>query len=672
MNTELTTQILPNNVFAEEEEILQKAKFSFENLERYIDNSNVTFPLTDFIDTIIKGLNKFSSIIEEARDNEEKINSIFYLNIFNYPLCLKKKYKDNRNINTQINYINSKKEIIKIKLVNFRDKYLKENNKDTINICSKLTWNVVLFLIVSIFHYVAMSEIEGILYSISFEIKKIIIFMIKGEYTTDKTYKTFYEILKNSTLNDTAQINFNYFFSFLCPYFIKNNRVVKIYIFSIIIIFISFLLSSTANFEQNVENGSGTLTLLIIIYLIIYFFASLISLIPHKILMKNENYSCLYLLLINMSLTFGVIFKNIIHYIFEISSISYCSIIFLCFSSFFIIVCFFIGFCKKKYYNNSNGNNNIGYNYNNNIFNNHLIGQNHSFENNYNNNYIYNDNYNNELNISNDNNEIENHNLNTNQYNNINFPNNNHTNEIEEVLEHCFDLISSRKKFYTSDYYFGYLTIIFKDFKILIKIQSFVDFLLSLFNWKLIFIIFINLFSRAQKLKFKEEYKKEFDGYIRFHILNFFLSFCIAYLFIILVWYYHRTEKGIKLCTKDKWIMIFIGCESILMIIFSIINYFFSLRGISFCAITISGNINYLFYEYYSTQKVEYTSLSGIISIGQVVFRGLELLIPFKKNYGYFIQTVFSLAAAALCGIYVKKELEKNNIYYEKIYLLNN
>lgn len=93
MNTELTTQILPNNVFAEEEEILQKAKFSFENLERYIDNSNVTIPLTDFIDTTIKGLNKFSSIIEEARENEEKINSIFYLNIFNYPLCLKKNIK---------------------------------------------------------------------------------------------------------------------------------------------------------------------------------------------------------------------------------------------------------------------------------------------------------------------------------------------------------------------------------------------------------------------------------------------------------------------------------------------------------------------------------------------------------------------------------------------------
>ena len=555
--------------------------------------------------------------------------------------------------------------------MNFRDKYLKRNNLDTINICSKVTWSVGLFLLVSIFHYVAMTEIEGILYSISWEIKKIIIFMAKGEYTT---YKTFYNFLKNSTLIDTAQINFNYFFSFLCPYFIKNNRLKKIYIISIIIIFISILLSSTANFldeeklKKNDESGSGTLTLLIIIYLLIYFFFFFLSLIPHKILMKNDNFSCLYLLLINMSLTVGVILKNLIHDYFEISSIFPCSILFLCFSSFFLIVCCFIGFYKKKYYNFINGNNNIEYNNNNNNFNN-LIVQNYSVENNNEyreenrnesihrpnlliyeeNNINYDDNYNNELNISNDKNEIENHNLNTNQNNN-----------------------TSRKKFYTSDYYFGYLTILFKDFKILIKIQSFVDFFLSLFNWKLSIIILINLFSRSQKLKFKEEYKKEFDGNIKIHMLSLILSFCIAYLFIILFWCNHRKEKRIKLCTKDKWIMIFIYYESLLMIILSFINYFSSLPGISFFAITLGGNINYLFYEYYSTQKVEYTSLSGIISIGQVVFRGLEMLIPFKENNGYFFQICFSLIVMVLCRIYVKKEFEKNNIYYEKIILLNN
>ena len=95
MNTELNIHILPNNAFAEEEEILKNARFSYENLEKNIDNSNVIISLTDLIDTTIKGLNNFSSMIEEARENEEKIKSKFYLTIFNYPLCLKKRYKNN-------------------------------------------------------------------------------------------------------------------------------------------------------------------------------------------------------------------------------------------------------------------------------------------------------------------------------------------------------------------------------------------------------------------------------------------------------------------------------------------------------------------------------------------------------------------------------------------------
>ena len=49
MNTELNIHILPNNAFAEEEEILKNARFSYENLEKNIDNSNVIISLTDLI-----------------------------------------------------------------------------------------------------------------------------------------------------------------------------------------------------------------------------------------------------------------------------------------------------------------------------------------------------------------------------------------------------------------------------------------------------------------------------------------------------------------------------------------------------------------------------------------------------------------------------------------------
>jgi len=115
-----------------------------------------------------------------------------------------------------------------------------------------------------------------------------------------------------------------------------------------------------------------------------------------------------------------------------------------------------------------------------------------------------------------------------------------------------------------------------------------------------------------------------------------------------------------------------IGCTSILMMIFSIINFIVPLPIISFLAIAISGKINYLFYEYYSTQKVEYTSLSGIISIGQIPFRGLEMLISFKENYCYLIQFCFSLIVVILCKVYSSLEFETYNIYYENTNLLNN
>lgn len=178
-------------------------------------------------------------------------------------------------------------------------------------------------------------------------------------------------------------------------------------------------------------------------------------------------------------------------------------------------------------------------------------------------------------------------------------------------------------------------------------------------------IIGINLFSRAQKLKFKEEYKKEFDGSILWHLANFLLSGAIAYLFIYFFFYHHKKKENKKLLQedKDKWIIKFVGIDNILMFFASLINGIKSLSFISFGAISISGSINCLFYEYYSTQQVEYTSLYGFIAFGQVAFRLGELFLSFKKNFWYFIQIVFSLLVLLLCWLYNKFEYEKENIY---------
>ena len=111
------------------------------------------------------------------------------------------------------------------------------NNSNTLKICSNISWKIILFVIISIFHYLAMTEVEGLLFSLFEEIKRVIVFEDRDSYPTNKT---FYEFLRNSTLTVTAQINFNYWFSFLSPYLIKNNRLIKSYLILIILKFICF------------------------------------------------------------------------------------------------------------------------------------------------------------------------------------------------------------------------------------------------------------------------------------------------------------------------------------------------------------------------------------------------------------------------------------------------
>ena len=75
-------------------------------------------------------------------------------------------------------------------------------------------------------------------------------------------------------------------------------------------------------------------------------------------------------------------------------------------------------------------------------------------------------------------------------------------------------------------------------------------------------IIFINFFSRTQKLKFKEVYKKDFDGLIISHIISFLLSLLIPYIFFY-SFYKINKEENISLQKKDKWIITLIAFDSI-------------------------------------------------------------------------------------------------------------
>ena len=54
--------------------------------------------------------------------------------------------------------------------------------------------------------------------------------------------------------------------------------------------------------------------------------------------------------------------------------------------------------------------------------------------------------------------------------------------------------------------------------------------------------------------------------------------------------------------------------------------------AICYSSILISGSINFILTEYYSSQKIEYFSLSGIICFSQVIFRIVELIHSLNKD----------------------------------------
>ena len=81
--------------------------------------------------------------------------------------------------------------------------------------------------------------------------------------------------------------------------------------------------------------------------------------------------------------------------------------------------------------------------------------------------------------------------------------------------------------------------------------------------------------------------------------------------------------------------------DNSIVFISSIISFFFHWEGFIFISICFSGNINFLFYEYYSLVENEYITVSGFISFADVFFRLLEL-ISYDEDFWFFIIGAFS------------------------------
>ena len=102
------------------------------------------------------------------------------------------------------------------------------------------------------------------------------------------------------------------------------------------------------------------------------------------------------------------------------------------------------------------------------------------------------------------------------------------------IVYRNYKIIKEDEQNYSTNYIGGFLMIKYNKIFTLIEIKGFGKYILSLFkNYKILLILFINLCSRLQKLKFKREYKEKVteDLYL---CGNFFISFTF-YIFLFII-----------------------------------------------------------------------------------------------------------------------------------------
>ena len=635
------------------EENIKKCANSLENLIYHINN-------------------EFCLSLDEIEKREKKVKKKYYKKIFCFSI-LKDEYANNERILKEIDDIKQEKDALKEKLELMAVHYMSQKeNQVTKDLYSCISKKSLVILLLSIFHFYSIAEINGFLFSLFGEIKRSSYRHFKGNYTTNKTFTDFFT---NSTLTDSSQINFNYFTSIFTSYFICKYSIMTLYAFSSLALFgfiylisnFNFLNKETINMNKNYED-SNSVFILIIFYIGIYFFAGLIALLPYELLKVNKKITSGDLLLMNFFLTLAVIVKNLLHDNFGIFKSPFRSGLFYICSSFIFFIYIFILWLQNKFKDNQSNEENEE----------NIDDNNH--EDNY---YDEESNYINEVNYVNFQNDI-------NIYNNddslIEFDDIDESGIVKMLdinqKNKCNNINNENKKknYFTPYYIFGYLILKFERFIFTINIKSFSSFIYSILSdTKIILILLINLLSRAQKLKFKTIYKNEFNKSIYYLIGNFSLSYVILFIFSIYFFFIVKNKKKIKnqklLKIKECYIINAIIIDNFVVLIFSILNIIFPNPIFSYLSISISGNLNFLLYEYYSTIEREYMSMSGFIPLAQIIFRLLELIFEPCPDYWLYIQIGFSIVGIIASLFYFKfviineekNEVDINNDNYQEI-----
>ena len=536
----------------------------------------------------------------------------FYLNCKYWIRCR----WDNNNDDERLQLISKKSKEIE-NLNNRKDELNnnKENNK--IDFCF-----ITCLYIFSLFHYFSLSAIGLISSAILKEIYRSIKRSFIGHYDDYNNIQTFYYFLTDSNFHDSSQINFNYMFSFLSLYVINlfkngsNLETAKVYLISVLLIFLLFLsflyhdYLDEEDMKKEKDDNYGILELIfyfIIPYIFIYLFAGFISLLPHKILneyIKNNNITEIENIIclrvcINVIMGISVVLKNLCDY--KLVELLECNTItkLLVLEIFLFIIPSII--CIL---------------------------------------YLFKKLFKECFYYCCCKKKEQNVNLNNENNNNID----NNDSEINYLAGNIFVKTKTIYSFITVKGLNKYIISILTDTKI-------------------IFILFINLCLRMQKLKFKTDYNNTTKDKALL-ILNFLITF-ILYFFINIIFDCccsnkednDNKNKNNKLF--EKFILIFILVDSLIVLIISII--FFRMKECEpitvYISIILTGSINFFLYDYYSLQEVEYISLSGIVSLAHLIFRLVDRYCSSFKSY--LLQIIFSGCGIILILFYLNKFLNK-------------
>ncbi len=168
----------------------------------------------------------------------------------------------------------------------------------------------------SIFHFWALSEINGILFALLEELKKSahIIFKNDKEYNKDKN---FYKFFLDLVLYDSSQINFNYLSSILSNMIINLINVTPTYIVSFLFNTLFFILLYFFHISELTEEHDNEIIYACKIgsFFFFYLFTGIIGLLPFYLIENKNNPK--NIIIGNFCLFLGVIIKNCFHILFK-------------------------------------------------------------------------------------------------------------------------------------------------------------------------------------------------------------------------------------------------------------------------------------------------------------------------------------------------------------------